>query len=111
MNINFEQPRYMIPLIMLPFLLIFFYTWKTSFGKPRPIAKGRDSLQYNVADVSDQFKKSTLEGKRDAYRDRYRKSDGYTAIGKINDEQKTAQATPDLYNDKEKRMLIPSTKR
>jgi conjugative transposon TraM protein len=95
----------MIPLIILPFLCVFFYVYQSSFGKPKPVAKGKDSLQDNVADVSEQVKKSALSDKLDAYRDQYRKSDGYTAIGKLQDEEKTGQATPDLYNTKEKYIL------
>ena len=80
MKINFRSPRYAIPLILLPFILLFFYVYKSSFGKPKPITKGKDSLQYNVADVSDQVRKSTLSDKLDAYREQYKKADGYTAI-------------------------------
>jgi conjugative transposon TraM protein len=105
MKVNFKSPRYMIPLIILPFLCLFFYVYQSSIGKPKPVAKGKDSLQDNVADVSDQVKKSTLSDKLDAYRDQYRKSDGYTAIGKLQDEEKAGQTTPDLYNEQEKHLL------
>lgn len=105
MSINFKSPRYIIPAILLPFFLLLFYSYKESFGKPKPVAKGKDSLQYNVADVSDQVKKSTLSDKLDAYRDQYKKADGYTAIGKLEDDTSSSQATPSLYNEKEKRML------
>lgn len=95
----------MIPLIVLPFICLLFYVYQSSFGRPKPLAKGKDSLQDNVADVSDQVKKSALSDKLDAYRDQYRKSDGYTAIGELQDDEKSGQATPDLYNAKEKYLL------
>lgn len=105
MKINFRSPRYALPLILLPFILLFFYVYKSSFGKPKPIAKGKDSLQYNIADVSDQVRKSTLSDKLDAYRDQYKKADGYTAINRLQDDTTTTAATPSLYNEREKRLL------
>ena len=105
MKLNLKKPRYVIPLILLPFICIFFYTYKTSFGKERPIARGRDSLQDNVADVSEQVRKSKLAGKLDAYRQQYKKSDGYTAIDKIQDDTIATQAPASLYNEKEKYLL------
>lgn len=105
MKVNFKSPRYVLPLILLPFFLLLFYTYKSSFGKPKAVAKGKDTLQENVADVSDQVKKSTLSDKLDAYRDQYKKADGYTAINQLQDDTATTSAPPDLYNDAEKRKL------
>ena len=105
MKVNFKSPRYVLPLILLPFFLLLFYTYKSSFGKPKAIAKGKDTLQDNVADVSDQVKKSTLTDKLDAYRNQYKKADGYTAINQLQDDTTTASAAPNLYNDAEKRKL------
>lgn len=105
MKVNFKSPRYVIPLILLPFLCLFFYAWKESFGKPKPIVQGRDSLQYHIADVSDQVKKSTLSDKLDAYRQQYKKADGYTAIGQLQQDTQATAAVPSLYNAKEKEKL------
>lgn len=95
----------MLPLILLPFLLLLFYTYKSSFGKPKPIVKGKETLQDNVADVSDQVKKSTLNDKLDAYRNQYKKADGYTAINQLQDDTTVTSSAPNLYNDSEKRKL------
>jgi conjugative transposon TraM protein len=105
MKVNFKSPRYILPLILLPFVLLLFYTYKSSFGKPKAVAKGKDTLQENVADVSDQVKKSTLSDKLDAYRDQYKKADGYTAINQLQDDTAATSAAPNLYNDAEKRKL------
>ncbi|GGA94959.1 conjugative transposon protein TraM [Mucilaginibacter rubeus] len=105
MKVNFKSPRYVLPLILLPFFLLLFYTYKSSFGKAKAVAKGKDTLQDNLADVSDQVKKSTLSDKLDAYRDQYKKADGYTAINQLQDDTTTASAAPNLYNDAEKRKL------
>lgn len=105
MKLNFKQPRYILPLILLPFLFIFFYVYKGVADPPKTDSEGKDSLQMNVAGVSDQVKNSALSGKLDAYRDRFKHSDGYTAIGAIQEEQAMAAETGSLYNEREKRML------
>ncbi|WP_158826939.1 conjugative transposon protein TraM [Mucilaginibacter lacusdianchii] len=105
MKVNFKSPRYVLPLILLPFFLLLFYTYKSSFGKSKAVVKGKDSLQVNVADVSDQVKKSTLSDKLDAYREQYKKADGYTAINQLQDEAVSTSQAPDLYNNAEKRRL------
>lgn len=105
MKINFKQPRYMLPLILLPFLCLFFYVWKSSFGKEEPVAEKGNALQENLADVSDGVKNKGIEDKLDAYRKQYKDADGYTAVGGIGEEQAVKQQVPDLYNQMEKRML------
>jgi conjugative transposon TraM protein len=105
MKVNFKSPRYILPLILLPFFFLLFYTYKSSFGKPKPVVKGKETLQDNVADVSDQVKKSTLTDKLDAYRDQYKKADGYTAINQLQDDTTATSSPPNLYNDAEKRKL------
>lgn len=105
MKINFKQPRYVLPLILLPFLCLFFYAWKSSFGKEAPVQQKGNTLQDNVADVSQDVKNKGLEDKLDTYRKQYKDADGYTAVGEIGEEQTGRQNVPDLYNLTEKRML------
>lgn len=105
MKINFKQPRYMLPLILLPFLCLFFYVWKSSFGKEVPVTEKGNALKENLADVSDGVKNKGIEDKLDAYRKQYKDADGYTAVGGISEEQAIKQQVPDLYNQMEKRML------
>lgn len=105
MKINFKQPRYVLPLILLPFLCLFFYAWKSSFGREEPIAQNPNELQDHLVDVSDGVKKKGIEDKLDAYRKQYKDADGYTAVGGIEEEQTIRQQVPDLYNQTEKRML------
>src|SRR3546814_17807872 len=102
MIIDFRKPRYIIPLILLPFLCIFFYAYKSSFGKEQPPKAGGDSLQTDLAEVSDQVRNRALSDKLEAYRARYRKADGYTAIGHIQEEQQVTEPTKTLSN-KQKR--------
>lgn len=105
MKIDFRKPRYVIPLILLPFLCIFFYVYKSSFGKEQPPEAGEDSLQTDLVGVSDQVRNRALSDKLDAYRNQYKQSDGYTAIGHIQEEQIASQQPGTLYNEQERRML------
>jgi len=95
----------MLPLVALPFFCLFFYVYKSSFGK-ETVPRQRDGLlQESIVDVSDEVKKKNIEDKLDAYRNQYKDGDGYTAVGIIGDETQKAQAVPDLYNQREKNML------
>lgn len=105
MNVNFNKPRYVIPLILLPFLCIFFYVYKQSFGKQEAPQAGNDSLQTELADVSEQVRNRSLSDKLDAYRNQYKQADGYTAIGHIQEEQLLNESPNTLYNQQERQML------
>lgn len=105
MKVDFNKPRYAIPLILLPFLCIFFYVYKTSFGKEEAPQEGEDSLQTELAEVSDQVRNRSLSDKLDAYRNQYKQADGYTAIGHIQEEQMLEEVPNTLYNQQERRML------
>ena len=105
MNIDFNKPRYVIPLILLPFLCIFFYVYKSSFGKEQAPQAGGNSLQTELAEVSDQVRNRTLSDKLDAYRNQFKQADGYTAIGHIQEEQLQNEVPNTLYNQQERHML------
>ncbi len=105
MKINFKHPKYVLPLIVLPFLCLFFYLYNSNFGKEEREKEDSNSLQENLADVSDQVKNTELADKLDAYRNQYKEGDGYTAVGELKEEEQKAQSIPDLYNQREKQML------
>ncbi|MGM1428245.1 conjugative transposon protein TraM [Sphingobacterium lactis] len=105
MKINLKQPKYALPLIALPFLCLFFYVYKVSFGKEEIAQEGQDSLQEQIADVSTDVKSKALTDKLEAYRRQYRDGDGYTAIGQIREEQINDYRFEDLYNEQEKLAL------
>lgn len=105
MKINFRQPRYIIPLIALPFVLLFFYIY-TDFSAPAPAsAKKAEALQDHIADVSEEVKNRTLADKLASYRQQYRRGDGYTAIGQIQDEKADSYRFDEIYNSQEKQVL------
>ena len=81
MSINFKQPKYILPLIALPFLCLFFYVYHGgSSSKPQKQVKLTGGMNGTVGDVSPDVKKKQLEDKLDAYRNAYKESDGNTAV-------------------------------
>ncbi|WP_166333027.1 conjugative transposon protein TraM [Sphingobacterium chungjuense] len=105
MKINFKQPRYVLPLIVLPFLCLFFYVYQTGFAKEEALGQEGDPLQGQIAEVSEDVKSRALSDKLAAYREQYRRGDGYTAIGQLQEERAEQFRFDELYNEEEKRRL------
>lgn len=105
MKINFRQPRYVLPLIVLPFLCLFFYVYKMGFAKEEAPQQEGDPLQGQIADVSEDVKNRALSDKLAAYREQYRRGDGYTAIGQLQEERAEQFRFDEMYNEEEKRRL------
>lgn len=104
-KIDLKKPRYALPLICLPFLMLFFYVYKSSYGKEGAKVEGKDSLQTDVAGVSAQVRNQELSGKLDAFRNKFKQADGYTAVGTIGEESLQRAEVSSSYNSREKRML------
>ena len=66
---------------------------------------GRDTLQTDVAGVSAQVRNQELTGKLDAFRNKFRQADGYTAVGTVGEEDQQRAEVTSAYNLSEKRML------
>ena len=92
MSINFRQPKYILPLIALPFLCLFFYVWHSSAGKSKQTVKPEAGFNSTVGDVSPEVKKRSLEDKLAAYQDRYKEADGASAVTAIPSETSLNQA-------------------
>ena len=105
MKINFKQPRYVLPLLALPFLCLFFYTWHSGFSKPKKEVKQVAGLNGAVGDVSAEVRKKELTDKLDAYRNTYKEADGYTAVNPIPKEVSSNATFQDSYTGKEKKTL------
>lgn len=106
MKVNFKQPRYVLPLIVLPFLCLFFYVYRAGFAKKQDTMPSRsDSLQAQIAEVSDQVKNRALSDKLAAYREQYRHGDDDTAIDPLPEENTESFRFDELYNATEKQKL------
>ena len=105
MKINLKQPKYIIPLLALPFLALFFYVYQSSAkGKQLQLSQP-PGINATVADVSEDIKKKELTDKLDAYRDTYKEADGYTALSPVPVDKADNRAMPGNYSGREKKML------
>lgn len=105
-KINLKSPRYILPLICLPFILILF----SVFSRSSSSAKNQsDSAQINlkseIAEVSSQVQSQKLQDKLQAFQDKFTKGDGYSAVGNLVDEDPLKADGSSVYSEKEKRML------
>ena len=105
MKINFKQPKYVLPLLALPFLCLFFYAFHSGFSKPKAEVKQVAGLNGNVGDVSADVRKKELADKLDAYRNTYKEADGLTAVNVIPKESSSNTSFHDNYSNKEKKTL------
>ncbi|MDP3200831.1 MULTISPECIES: conjugative transposon protein TraM [Algoriphagus] len=107
MKIDFKQPKYILPIIMLPFLCLLFYGYK-SFSKDGPAepVQGLSGIQSEIGKVSEQIQKKPIDSKLDASRETYKRAnDGYTAIKGLELEVEESSQIKTLYNEEEKRLL------
>lgn len=107
MKIDFKQPKYILPIIMLPFLCLLFYGYK-SFSKEQPTeeVQGISGIQSQVGTVSEKIQNQPIDSKLDASRETYRRAnDGYTAIKGLELEIEESSQIKTLYNEEEKRLL------
>ena len=105
MKLDLKRPRYIIPLIVLPFILIFFYAYQSAFSKDKVTDDNQAQLQEQMSDVSPEVKNKALTDKLNAYRELYRRGDGYTAVNQLQEEKVDGFRFDEMYNDKEKRKL------
>ena len=83
MKLNFKQPKYILPLIVLPFLCCFFYVFHHGAAKQQVAAKQSGGINTSVGDVSPDVKKQDLTDKLDAYRNQYKETDGNNSVTAI----------------------------
>jgi conjugative transposon TraM protein len=92
MKINFKQPKYILPLIVLPFLCCFFYVFNHGAAKQKVAAKQTGGINTSVGDVSPEVKKQDLTDKLDAYRNQYKQTDGNNSVTAIPTEKPIDQS-------------------
>ena len=105
MKIDFKQPKYVLPLILLPFLCLFFYVWQSGFSKPKTTVKETVGLNGSVGQVSADVRKKQLADKLDAYRSTYKEADGLTAVNVIPRENSSNPAFNNDYSEQQKKKL------
>ncbi|MES2063425.1 MAG: conjugative transposon protein TraM [Bacteroidota bacterium] len=104
MTIDFKQPKYILPLLALPFLALFFYVYQSS-SKPKTEIKKQAGINSALGEVSDDVKKKTLTDKLDAYRNTYKQADGNTAVSPFPIDKAAAPEIANNYSGRQKQML------
>lgn len=105
MKIDFKKPKYVIPIILLPFVFILFYSYKSFSKNEEKKAENKPELQSNVASVSDNIRKKELGNKLDAFKNQYKNGDGYTAVGNLEEDPTANVQLQGQYNEREKYVL------
>ena len=105
MKVNLKQPKYIIPLLALPFLALFFYVYQSSTTGKTGQVKQQAGINGTVGEVSEDVKKKEFSDKLEAYRNTYKDADGYTAVNPVPVDKAANAAMSDNYSGREKRML------
>lgn len=111
-KINFKQPKYVLPLIALPFLCLLFYVG-TSWGKgkkptPEEEAKAKqntEEINPSIPDPSKEVQNAEMKDKFEAYTDRFKKESDYSAVRSLDPTESNQRGIHSVYNDNEKRRI------
>lgn len=92
MKINFKQPKYIIPILVLPFLLLFYYIFSGSGGSGKKdiavgdstnLNKGINSININMPGVSKDIANGDIKDKFTAFQEAYKNNRDYSALSGI----------------------------
>jgi len=104
-KINFKNPRYVLPLICLPFIFLLFFVYRSFAEKNKSSPQLNHDITQELSPVSQSVREKALDDKLQAFKERYKKGDGYTALATIDSESSTEEGMPSSYNAKEKQMI------
>lgn len=105
MKVNLKQQKYILPLILLPFLFLGNYLYRDTFTEEEVVVVGNDGLQDNISDASTNIRDGEMSDKLDAYANTYKQADGYTAISGIENEEEALPQYENLYSKSEKHRM------
>src|SRR5690606_40612008 len=104
MKIEWNKTKYMLPLVILPFLFLLNYGYQSFSGQEEVEEQESEPGIRSIGDVSKEVQDKGLAGKLEAFRERYnRATDGQTAIQNLQAE--TEGSTDIDYGLEEKRLL------
>lgn len=105
-KLNFKQPKYILPLIALPFVLMigyFYIQFTENSGKDKnKLAESKD-ISTDFGKVGE---RSEIKGKADAYADFFdKRTDGRTMIDGFGDEHESLEKFDDDLSERQKRHI------
>lgn len=105
MKINFKEPKYIIPLIILPFIFILNYLILDFFPEKKVTSNLEDKNEMNTALPNPNLEKIDIDDKMNNLRRTYEKETDFTAIsdvikeGEINDKVEESVYTDEEANE------------
>lgn len=99
-KLNFKQPKYIFPLILLPVILFLGYQTTKYFGKEKQPPKVTQDLSLNLGETQD-----SILSKNAAYDDFFKKGDGRSMLDGIDKEEDSLQNYSDNLDDQQKRYI------
>lgn len=100
MKLNFKQPKYVIPLIALPFMVLFYYAISQWKGKDKKLTKViTDSskmfgqINTDMPGVSNEVAKSNINDKYNAYLQAYKDAKDQSALNGIENKSELQKET------------------
>jgi conjugative transposon TraM protein len=104
MKIDLKKPRYVIPLIAIPFLCLFFYVYRQG-SNDKKVVESRAEVNGDLAEISEQEKARGLSDKLEAYKNSFKEADGYSAIKTVGEDALPQATMASSYTEKEKQKL------
>ena len=105
-KINLKQPKYILPLIALPFVLMvgyFFNQFSEGMSKDKSQLATSKDISTDFGSIGE---RSDIKGKTDAYADFFdKRTDGRTMIDGFGDEQDSLQSFDDNLSYRQKRYV------
>ena len=93
MNVRFSQPKYIIPLILIPFNVFLFYMLKDSFGNSNKVeSQPEEIMEINTNIPLPNLEKRPLKSKFDSFRETYKYNRDFTAMKEIDRREQTTPA-------------------
>lgn len=86
MKINFNQPKYILPLILLPFLCFFFWAYTSMGAEDKKEVKQQAGMQDQIGGASAEVQKKAFDDKLDAFSEQFKQADGSSAVNPIADD-------------------------
>ena len=83
MKLDLKQPKYVLPVLTLPFLCLFFYVFHQAPQRQDTSQATVKGLNANVGDVAGDVRKRSLSSKLDAFRNTYKETGGMSAVNAI----------------------------
>lgn len=99
-KINFKQPRYIFPLIILPLILFISFQAAKYMGKEKTSGHEKQDLSLSLGETQD-----SILSKNDAYDEFFVKGDGRTMLDGINKEEDSLMNYTDNLDEKQKRYI------